>query len=250
MQIIQSKLLNKFSELTHGFTTKDGGCSAEPYSSLNLAFHVNDDKKSVIDNHKLLAQELNYDKSTLVHMKQIHSNIVHIVKDDDNFYNPPSCDALITNKPHTPLMVMVADCSPILFYDTSQKVIAVAHAGRAGAFTNIVQNVIKSFINDFNSNVDDIIVSVGASIGACCYEVGEEINIEAQELNLEYAISKHQNSYYLDISKILKTQLLQAKVKEENIEFSIECSCCNSNTYFSYRVQNTTGRFAGLVFLN
>ena len=241
MQIIQSKLLNKFCDITHGFTTKPHG---------NLAFHVGDKISNVTKNHLAVAKKMAYIKESLVHMKQIHSNIVKIVDEDNNFNNPLTCDALITNAKNVPLMVMVADCSPILFYDNVNKVIAVAHAGRAGAFHNIVQNVINCFADDFSSDINDISVSVGASIGECCYEVGEEIYNEAKELGMEYSMSKRENSYYLNVSKIIKTQLLNAKIKEENVEFSNECSCCRSDKYFSYRAENITGRFAGLIFLN
>ena len=132
----QSKLLNKFTNLLHCFTTRKSG---------NLAFHVNDNPLHVEHNHETLAKELNYDKNKLIHMKQIHSNTLHVASEYDNFYNPKSCDALITNKVDTPLMVMVADCSPILFYDDEKKVIAVAHAGRAGTFKNINKVVVNSF---------------------------------------------------------------------------------------------------------
>ena len=246
MQFYQSKLLKQFGNISHAFTTNSGGVSKEPYNSLNLAFHVEDNKMDVEVNHKLLAKELNYNKDSLVHMKQIHSNIVHIVNDNDSFSTPPTCDALITDKLDTPLMVMVADCSPILFFDDEKKVIAVAHAGRAGAFKNIVKNVVDCFKREFNSDETNIYVSVGASIGSCCYEVGSEINDEAKELNLDYSIQKINNSYYLDVSKILKTQLIDCGVKEENIELSNECSCCDER-YFSYRREGTTGRFSGII---
>ena len=250
MRLIQSKLLNKFSNLTHAFTTKDGGVSNEIYSSLNLAFHVADNKKSVEDNHRLLADKLNYDIRRLIHMKQIHSDIVHMVTQEENFNTPPTCDALITDKINTPLMVMVADCSPILFYDDKKKVIAVAHAGRQGTFKNIIKNVIESFKNNYGSNAEDILVTVGASIGECCYEVGPEIYEEAKKLNLEYSMTKKENSYYLNIRDILKNQLLSSGIKKKNLEISDECSCCKNNIYFSYRAQKTTGRFCGLIFLN
>ena len=249
MKIIQSNILKKFSSISHAFTTKDGGVSTKPYNSLNLAFHVEDDEADVQTNHEHLSKELNYDKRTLVHMKQIHSDIVHIIDENDNFENPPICDALITNRPNTPLMVMVADCSPILFYDDKLQVIAVAHAGRQGAFKNIIKNVVESFVNYFNSETKNIYVSVGTSIGSCCYEVGSEIYEESKLLGLEYAIQKTQNSYYLDISKILKTQLIACGIKDKNIDISKECSCCKNNKYFSYRADGTTGRFCGIIFL-
>ena len=236
----QSNLLNKFSNLTHSFTSKKNG---------NLAFHVNDNSLHVENRHKILSDELGYSRQTLVHMKQIHSDIVHIITNIDDFYNPPTCDALITNKVNIPLMVMVADCSPILFYDAEKNVIAVAHAGRQGAFNNIVKNTIYSFINDFSSSTDSLHVAIGASIGVCCYEVGSEIYKEAINLKLDYAIEKRDNSYYLNISKILEKQLLECGVKKENIEISFECTCCKNNKYFSYRANPQDGRFAGVIKL-
>ena len=65
MKFYQSTLLNKFPNLTHCFTTKRGGVRVGVYSSLNLAFHVEDDIELVNTNHLLLAERLNYDRKTL-----------------------------------------------------------------------------------------------------------------------------------------------------------------------------------------
>jgi YfiH family protein len=239
MKFYYSKKLTLFPNLIHSFTTKESG---------NLAFHVGDEKLHVEKNHALLAKELGYEKSSLVHMKQIHSDIVHVVLDED-FETPPTCDALISNKTNTPLMVMVADCSPILFYDDEKKVIGAAHAGRQGAFKNIVKNVVEKMKAEFGSEPKNIHVSVGASIGGCCYEVGSEINDEAKDKGLEYAMQKRGESFYLDVGKILRAQLLSCKIKEENIEFCDECTCCSTQRYFSYRAEAKTGRFAGVLML-
>lgn len=238
MQIFQSKLLNNYSNIFHTFTTKEDG---------NLAFHIGDEIKNVENNHEMLAKKCGYKKETVVHMKQIHSNIVKIINKNDNFANPPTCDALITNKKDTPLMVMVADCSPILFYDPKQKIIAVAHAGRAGAFNNIIHNVIESFKDDFCSQTEDILVVIGPAICKNCYEVGDEIYKEAQKLDLLYAFEKKDEKQYLDIRKILFQQLKDANILEKNIEISQICSQCNKH-YYSYRQNSSCGRFCGLLF--
>ncbi|MCK9491663.1 MAG: peptidoglycan editing factor PgeF [Sulfurimonas sp.] len=249
MKIDQSPRLKKDSKLIHAFTTRNGGSSKAPYNSLNLAFHVGDNIDSVLQNHKILASRLNYKKETLVHMKQIHSSTVHIVEKQDDFSNPPTCDALITNKTNIPLMVMVADCSPLLFYDESKRVIAVAHAGREGAFQNIAKNVVDSFVKDFGSDAKGIVVTIGATIGVCCYEVGHEIGQVAQELDLGFAMDQRGDSLFLDLTKILKSQLLTSGIKEQNIEISKECSCCKESKYFSYRSSKETGRFAGVIMM-
>lgn len=228
-----------FVNLLHAFTTKECG---------NLAFHVGDKEQNVQNNHELLAKELGYDKSSLVHMKQIHSDIVHVISNEE-FDTPPVCDALVTDKPNIPLMVMVADCSPVLFYDCEKNVIAVAHAGRQGAFKNIVKNVIETMKSRFGSEPKNIHVSIGASIGKCCYEVGEEIYDEAKTLGLEHALEQAKNSFYLDVSVILKEQLLGCGIKEEHLDISDDCTCCKTDTYYSYRAQRETGRFAGVLML-
>ena len=238
MEFKKSSLLQNFSNITYCFTTKKSG---------NLAFHVDDNIQNVLINHKHLALKLNFKPSKLVYMKQIHSNCVHQVTHKDNFKNPPTCDALITNIVGTPLMVMVADCSPLLFYDDKQKVIAVAHSGRAGTFQNIIQETLHSFTHNFGSRVEDIVVNVGASICQNCYEVGEEIYQEAVQLNLEYAIKQVKKKYYLDIRAILKKQLLNAGVVK--FEISDECNCCLNEKYFSYRGERKTGRYAGVIEL-
>ena len=105
-------------------------------------------------------------------MEQIHSNIVKTISPDTNVQ---TCDALVTNQINTPLMVMVADCIPILFYDHTKKVIGVAHAGRAGTFENISTNTINKMAENYSCNSKDIEVVLGPSIQKCCYEVSEKL---------------------------------------------------------------------------
>ncbi len=240
MQFYHSNLLSSVTSVTHAFTTKQNG---------NLAFHVNDDPLTVHQNHENLAKFLHYTKKSLIHMKQIHSSYVHIVNDKDSFDNPKECDALVTNKKNTPLMVMVADCSPILFYDSMQAVIAVAHAGRQGAFKNIIKNTLNTMQDSFGCNMKDVLVSIGPSISKCCYKVGSEIYDKTLKIGLSYAIESRDNSYYLDISSILKKQLLESSIQEKNIEISKECTCCENHKYNSYRADSTTGRFCGIISL-
>ncbi|NOQ30679.1 MAG: peptidoglycan editing factor PgeF [Helicobacteraceae bacterium] len=209
----------------------------------NLAFHVNDDKNSVICNHKMLALKLGYDHAKLVHMKQVHSNRVVVVDNSFNFNTPPICDALITNKKNLPLMVMVADCTPILLYDRKKSAIAVVHAGREGAFKNILKETIFKMKNEFNTDSNDLEVVLGPSIKKCCYEIGSKMAKENSEF--EYAIDE---MYYLHIDKILLKQLNELGV--ENIKISNSCSCCESKTLYSYRAEGVkAGRMAGVIML-
>ena len=181
-------------------------------------------------------------------MDQTHSDNIQII--NDTFTNrQENCDGIITNKPNIPLMVMVADCIPVLLYDRVKKVIGAVHAGRNGTFKSISKKAVTIMKEEFDSNPKDIVVSLGASIKSCCYEVGKDLaDIAVKSFGDKYVI-KRGESFYLDLQTLNLDQLKSVGVKEENIEISPVCTCCDKN-YFSYRRDGVTGRFAGVIKLH
>lgn len=183
-------------------------------------------------------------------MEQVHGNSIKIIDKDTDLSQVPQCDALITQEKNIPLMVMVADCIPILLYDPVQEVIAVVHAGRAGVFNKILIKTIKKMTSNFNTDIKDLLVVLGPSIRECCYEVGEEIKEETKTLNYSYAIKEKKHSYYLDLISIIKQQLKEINLQNEHIDITHYCTSCNKKIFFSYRAdENITGRFSGLLML-
>ena len=142
----------------------------------NLAFHVNDNPLDVKENRKNLSIKYNYNNRNLKYMNQTHSNEVLIANKEQNLYD---CDGLVSNLKDTTLMVMVADCIPILFYDEVQEVVGVAHAGRNGTFLNISKNIIETMTKSFSCKQENIKVTLGPSIQMCCYEVSQELALIA-----------------------------------------------------------------------
>ena len=209
----------------------------------NIAYHVTQDKTQV-DNARInLAIQHKFDINNLKYMNQVHKNDVKIVNQNQNFYD--NCDALVTNLKNTPLMVMVADCIPILFEDTTNNTIAVAHAGRNGTFLNISSNVINTMVNDFNCDTNNIKVELGASIQKCCYEVSKDMaNIVKQNFGSNFVQDRN-----IDLQGINKMQLINSGIKELNITISNICTKCSNEPYFSYRNDSSCGRFAGIIML-
>jgi YfiH family protein len=251
MQNRYSQLLIAHKEIIHTFTTRHGGVSKTPFESNNLAFHVGDDPKDVIINQELLAQKMGYDCARLVHMRQIHSDRVVIVDASvHDFENPPECDALITDQPGIPLMVMTADCTPVLLFDPVRNVIAAAHAGRAGATKGIVPKTIEKMQQSFSCRIEDILVVLGPSIQSCCYEVGEKIAGELEESGFGYAVIKREGRFYLEVNAIIKKQLEELAIKKAQVEDLGICNACEHEAFFSYRAdKQKTGRIAGVLML-
>lgn len=250
MKTVSSMLLSSYPTITACFTTRHGGSSTIPYTSANLAFHVGDNSDHVVANHDTLAQTLNYNRHALVHMRQIHSDRIIIVHEELTFDTPPECDALITNRLNTPLMVMSADCTPILIYDPIRHVAAAVHAGRAGAFNEILPKTIQTMKEQFGCDCENLRVVLGPSIHGCCYEINQKIAKETEEQGYFSALKRIEERVFLEVNTILLKQLEVLGIISEHIEVSNHCTSCSHEEYFSYRADlQQTGRIAGVIIL-
>ncbi|MDN5049169.1 peptidoglycan editing factor PgeF [Aliarcobacter butzleri] len=209
----------------------------------NLAYHVGDIKENVDKNRQKLALKYDYKDENLCYMNQIHSANVVVVDENSPKYID-NCDALITKTRNLPLMVMVADCIPILMFDEVKGVIAAIHAGRNSTFLKISEITSKKMIEDFSCKTENIKVIMGPSIQKCCYEVNDELkNIVEKSFGKEFVIGNN-----IDLQGINKKLLENLGIK--NIEISFICTKCSNKPFFSYRKEKNTGRFAGVITLN
>jgi len=133
------KTLLKYKGISHFVSTRSGGFSSLPYNSLNLSFNVSDEPQNVLENRKLLSLTLGFSVNSFVTSEQVHSSNVTVVRDKkynlgatDYESSIKGTDAMIAKTPGVCLMVLQADCVPILFYDPNKKVIGIAHAGWKG----------------------------------------------------------------------------------------------------------------------
>ena len=228
-------------KIKYHFTDRYGGVSTLPYDSLNLAFYVGDNQANVIKNRTTLRKRLNL--QNIVWMEQVHKDNIQTISSPQS--KPiPACDAIITDQPNIALAVMVADCIPILMFDSKCKIIAAIHAGRNGTFLQIAPKTVKVMQKEFGCLPSDIQVIMGPSIHNCCYEIGDEL-VAIVEKNFG---KSYVNGRMLNLQKLNHNQLIKANVSEDNIKISSICTCCNPN-YFSYRREKTTGRFAGVIWM-
>lgn len=248
--MIVSGVLQRYEAITHAFTDRSGGISTAPYDTFNLAYHVGDVPADVDRNHALLAERMGYDDSRLVHMRQIHSDKIVICTLEMDFKSRPECDALITDIPGQPLMVMSADCTPVLLFDPMRRAIAAIHAGRAGALKNIVGKSIAVMQERFGCKPADILAVLGPSIHACCYEVGVEVAQEVEGAGFAKALHIQNERHYLDVNAILQIQLHAAGILPTHTEVIALCTACHSDKLFSHRAhQGQTGRQAAVIML-
>jgi copper oxidase (laccase) domain-containing protein len=89
-------------------------------------------------------------------------------------------DALSTATPGLPLIVRVADCGPVYFYDPVRRVIAAAHSGRRGTEGNIVGETVAHLERVHGSRPGDLVVQLGPCIRPPHYEVDFAAEIARQ----------------------------------------------------------------------
>jgi YfiH family protein len=203
---------------------------------------------------------------SLVGVRQIHSGIVRVVREDDGASEGRlqtaegkavlEGDGLMTEVPGILLGVGTADCVPVLVVDVEKRVVAAFHAGWRGTVARIVEHGIGKMRDEFGSRMGDLVAAVGPSIGACCYTVGEEVRSEFGG-RFGYADSLFRigdaGEMRLDLWEANRRQLLDAGVGEQRIAVVGECTACARDAgaglrYFSHRGEKgVAGRMLSVV---
>jgi YfiH family protein len=250
---LQFSSLQSLAGLNHTVSTRHGGCSSAPYASLNLGYHVNDDAACVSRNRTTLANNLGYDAMQLVAAQQVHGAQATLIDANSRCRGAldwesalPATDALIVAEPDVPVLILVADCAPLLLVDASQRVLAVVHAGWRGAVSRIASHTVETMQRTFGSQPQQIQVGIGPCLCADCFEVGAEVTSAAQAIDASCIVSGV-GKPHLDLGMLLRSDLQLAGVLDTSIELMPHCPRCDTKTFFSHRgEQGRTGRF-GLV---
>lgn len=228
--------------ITKEINLKNGGFAKVVITDRNYDAKNSEDMKNIFK-----AYELNYDNMT--DCKQIHSDIIRIIKEKDVGITDEA-DAMITNIKNVPLMIYTADCVPIVLVDTNKKVIADVHAGWRGTYSQIVVKTIKLMLNEFKSNLDDIVCIIGPAIGPCCYEVSEELvnkfNTIVTNKDCKFYIIK-EGKFYINLPKINSYLIEKCGIKKENIQNLNICTSCQNDKFYSYRKDNKTDKRIGTI---
>lgn len=230
---------------------RHGGCSPQPWSSLNLATSVGDSRENVIENRNRISDSLGIERNTFFDVWQVHSSKVIYANKPRRVGEPHvQADGILTDKPEIALLMLFADCVPILFYDPRKKAGAVAHAGWQGTFKQVAAATAQAMINQFACNAADILACIGPSICQEHYEVGEEVAAAADRLfdRKEKVVLQADNHYFVNLQ--LANQIILERAGLRMIEQAQICTACNNPDWFSHRAEKgQTGRFGAVLTL-
>ena len=224
-------------------TTRSGGVSAAPYASFNLAQHVGDVAQAVDANRHLLAAALQTPLQWQW-LQQVHgTDVVRVNRAGDELI----ADGLITATPGIACCVLTADCLSVFFTASDGSEVAVAHAGWRGMVAGILANTVRGM----SVAPENLLVWLGPAIGPCHFEVGEDVReafLAVSSHNADcFQPTSRQGKYMADLFGLARRQLRDLGV--QHIAGGGECTCCESDKYFSYRSEGTTGRQLSLIYL-
>ncbi|MDP2965656.1 MAG: peptidoglycan editing factor PgeF [Pelolinea sp.] len=238
-------------EVKHGFFMRHGGCSPQPWKSLNMATSVGDSRENVIENRNRIADALQINKTSFYNLWQVHSDRVVIADNPRLLSNAHiQADALVTSKNQVALLMLFADCVPILFYEPEHNVIASAHAGWKGTLSGVASETIKVMVEKFYCSPGNIIGVIGPSICRNHYQVGNDVVDKAMNVfrTEDNVINSHNEKIFMDLPTA--NRLIMEKCGMKTIERLDICTMCNNEDWFSHRGEKgKTGRFAAVITL-
>ncbi len=245
--------------IKHGISTRLGGVSKPPFAALNLGLHTGDEAADVVTNRQLFCETVGVDYEQVVTAEQVHGDQIRIVGMSEagrgrSIYEEslPGTDGLVTNCKGLPLMLLFADCVPVLIADPVRSVVGVSHAGWKGATAKIAAKTVLTMQEHFGTNPADCLIAVGPSIGRCCYEVDELVvnKLQTGFPQWQQLVTERSDKWLLDLWEVNRQQLLEVGVRQDNISISGVCTACNTEVFFSYRQEGgQTGRIGAIITL-
>ncbi len=256
VRLLHDPGLSVFDELVHGFAERAGGVSAGPYTSLNLGPRSGDDPGAVSENRRRLLAALGIEACPVCAPRQVHSADVAVLRAGEV---PAEAavfpgDGLATDTRGVALLVLAADCVPVLLYDPARHVIAAAHAGWRGTAGGIAGRAVEVMREQFGCVPADVRVALGPAIGRCCYEVGPEVLAAVAAATPGPAEALYDplpaGKGRLDLIAANVAQLVATGVPAHAIGTSGLCTACHGDRFFSHRRDGEpTGRGAAVIAL-
>jgi YfiH family protein len=134
-------------------------------------------------------------------------------------------DALITNLPGLAISIRTADCFPVLLVDQERRAVAAVHAGWRGTEAEIVRRTLAAMHSNFDTSPEHVFAAIGPGIGACCYQVSEDVG-------LKFGLA---GAGRVDLAAANRAQLIASGVPPCHIDTLGFCTMCGGERFHSYR---------------
>lgn len=236
----------------HGFSTRIGGVSEGPFSSLNLgnpgACAEQDDPCRIAENYRRFLEALDLEGRVIGRVRQVHGAEVIDFSGGVREGAIREGDALVASTTDCVLSVRVADCVPVLLASEDGRHVAAVHAGWRGVVGGVVEAGVRNLRS--KSGYQAIVAAIGPCIGVEAFEVGGEVIEQFRGLFGEAAPIRMGNGgkRHVDLREAVRMQLVEAGLGIEMVELSDRCTSRDAEEFFSHRRERgVTGRMAAVI---
>jgi YfiH family protein len=223
-----------------------------------------------------VAAAVHVDPRHLIHLHQVHGAAV-VVHRAGAAVERGDADIVISDDPASAVAIQTADCVPLIMSDGADGAgrrnacVAAAHAGWRGLAARVPAAVIEALAREFGCRPADLVAAIGPSIGACCYEVGDDVRRRFAEAGFSeeqlgrWFVSAPQPSvrnlsmaglpaapraghWFFDSWSATREQLIVAGVPAGQIYSADLCTASHAEAFCSHRRDGApAGRLAAVV---
>ena len=218
-----------------------------------------------------VAEAIGLEPRALARATQVHGTSVLVT--DDMPADRAEADILVSTTRDIGVAVQTADCAPVLLADLSGRGVAAVHAGWRGLAAGALAKGVEALARRAGCRPADLVAAVGPSIGACCYEVGDDVRREfldggfgADCVDVWFRRTARASAtnpslpglppearagrWYLDVWQAAVDQLVGAGVLAAHVHVAGLCTASQPLFFCSYRRDATgAGRLAAAIRL-
>lgn len=244
-------------------TTRVGGVSAAPWDSLNLGTHVQDDPAHVAANRARLQDEVQRrGGGPLLFLNQVHGDRVVRLAAGAALPQGEAADGALCAQAGATLVMMVADCLPVLFTDTLGRRVAAAHAGWRGLAGGVLDATVAALTAPGADGpglpTSSVLAWLGPCIGPSAFEVGPDVReafLQHSPLAASAFVPQAGGRWLADLPALARQRLAALGVSAVygNDGTTPWCTYTQSALFFSHRRDSQrfghTGRLAACIWL-
>jgi YfiH family protein len=235
--MLKASNLAALKGVRHGFFSHLGGVSSDGgMSGLNCGFGSDDTPENVARNREIALQRLGATEYELVTTHQVHSATAIRVSEPWQREQSPEADAMASDCTGVVLGVLTADCAPVLFADSTARVVGAAHAGWRGARTGVLEHCLEEMCG-LGADPSNISAAVGPCIGQNSYEVGLEFHedfLTDSPNNGKFFIAATRTDHFMfDLTGYVESRL--SSLGLASVEGLGVDTCAEPERFYSYR---------------
>jgi YfiH family protein len=237
-------------------------------SDANLAHHRPHVPERLAQARDTVARRTGTDAAGWHLMRQVHGASVAVVDTSTPVgAELRDVDVLVTRMAERPLVVLSADCIPILA--AGGVAIGAAHAGWRGLREDVAGALVAA-LGELGERPEDLRIVLGPAIGPCCYEVGPEVVDAVSAIDPAAVRTTTGGAPSVDLRAAARTRLLELGVVhvstasvdtpthgavDDGAGFATSrpsaptappCTACDTR-WFSHRRDPSAGRQVGIV---